>query len=164
MVPKFTLIHYFARGKTATTIRCAHSLFSPIILIIFVTVFTVDKVIASTKYLHLQLQTWLLVVSVNKYLHLQPLRNCRCRIQHCLGKMLRWFLQKVYKTMPRKADWRWHIIICELSYHVLWSLMTNHIKTNDKQQEWGIYGSDRKIPTLPVLVLFPFSWSSIFSL
>ena len=76
-----------------------------------------------TKYLCLQLQTRLLMVLVIK--HLQPLHNCRCGVQHCLSEILWWFLQKVYKTMPRKADWRWHIIICELSYHDLWSLRRN---------------------------------------
>ena len=44
-VPKFTVIHYFDRGKINTTIHCAHVFFSSIIFIIFVTVFIVDKVI-----------------------------------------------------------------------------------------------------------------------
>ena len=117
MVPQFIFIQYSWWGKNTTTIQCAHIFFS---CIIFVTVFTVDKVIASTKCLHPQLQTRLLVVLAIK--HLQPLHSC--------GKMPWWFLQKVYKAMPRKGHWKWHVVICELSYHDQWSLMINHMKTN----------------------------------
>ena len=92
MLPKFTSIHYFDCEKLPQPFT-VHTSSPSIIFIIFVTVLTntVDKVIASTKYLHLWLQTRLLVVLVIK--HLQPLHNWRCGVQHCLGKMLFWFLQ-----------------------------------------------------------------------
>ena len=75
--------YFFWPGEIAPTVHCAHISFFPII-IIFVTVFTVDKVMASTKCLHQQLQTSLLVVLVT--ILLQPLHNCRCGVQHHLGK------------------------------------------------------------------------------
>ena len=48
MVAKFIFIHFFRPGKMATTINCVHIFFTALIFFIFVTVFTVDKVIAST--------------------------------------------------------------------------------------------------------------------